>query len=282
MIAKLQDAKRSLDVLSTGDTGRCSPSRPLGRKVRQGPFLVDNTRLGALQARSLNEGALWQQSYGPLWDVSGRGKFACEDPLDMSLMTGEGATTPIGPSLRLLVRCRKCASCRKARSAFWKNRAIAEIERSPRSWFVTLTVSPEHRVKAVYSAGRGLHQAGITNPCEETLFAARLKALQPEVTKALKRLRKAAPFRYFLVWEAHQDGFPHAHILLHEKKLGDVTARRIKACWRLGFVDVKVVDQTTREGSHKPAAYVCKYISKGALTRIRSSLHYGNMPGRTA
>ena len=273
-------AKRGLDVLSTGDTMSPLPKGFFG-KDRYGPFRVDNTRLGALQARALAEGAV-RLEHGPVWDVSGRGKWGCSDPLDISLLTCESAKTEVGPALRLLVRCRKCDSCLKAKSAFWKLRAMAEIGWCPRTWFVTLTFDAAWRTRAEYAASLRLRKAGIDKPSATDLFGAKLSLLAPEVTKWLKRVRKGlasegeqpVSFRYLLVWEAHTDGFPHAHILLHEQTLADVSKRRIQRHWTAGFSTAKLVGEGDLD-PHKSAAYVCKYIAKASLSRVRASRAYG-------
>ena len=201
--------------------------------------------------------------------------------MGIDLMTHESSTTPVGPRLFLKVRCRACEPCRKARASYWKLGAIAEILSSSRTWFVTGTVRPEERLRVIYAADLALAQAGVTNPTEKEVFSARVKALSPHVTRFLKRVRKgrrtedeaALPFRYLLVWEAHTDGFPHAHLLLHEQGK-PITKRRIEREWRLGFSKPKLVISVP-EDIHKAAAYVCKYISKTMLCRVRASQNYG-------
>ena len=74
--AKPTSAKRGLDVLSTGQTGGFAEAAPRLR-TRKGPYLVDQTRLGALQARALAQGGI---SYSPwedqhrrtAWLIAGR------------------------------------------------------------------------------------------------------------------------------------------------------------------------------------------------------------------
>lgn len=274
---------RLLDVLSTVDTGRCS-TLPKGffGPDRYGPFRVDNTRLGALQARALADGAP-RSAHGPVWDVSGKGKWACSDPLDISLLSAETEATAVGPSIRLLVRCRKCEDCRKARAALWKLRAISEIEKSCRTWFVTLTWRPADRLKIDYAAGLRLAQAGIDEPSEQEMFAARLAAASPHVTRYLKRVRKGlagegekpVQFRYLLIWETHTDGFPHAHLLLHEQTLGDLPQKRVVTHWWAGFSRANLVERGDEEERHKRAAYITKYIAKAMPVRIRASHSYG-------
>lgn len=288
-------AKHRLDVFSTGDTGLGVRSLPKGfyGPDNYGPFRVDKTRLGALQARALSEGAL-RDEHGPIWDVSGKGKWGCSDPLDVQLLSSEQSPTEVGSSLRLLVRCRKCDSCKNAKSAFWKLRAMAEIERSPRSWFVTLTWRPSDRVRIDYAAARSLAEAGIDKPTVEQRFHACVEHAGPVLTKYLKRVRKGLmtaeavedrnplTFRYLLVWEAHDSdktapewrGFPHAHLLLHQEGLQELTWQRITDAWHAGFSKVRLVGGEDFD-NHKAAAYTCKYIAKELPHRVRASQRYG-------
>ena len=293
--AKPETAQRGLDVLSTPDTVQVS-ALPKGffGPDRYGPFRVDKTRLGALQARALVDGAA-VTDHGPVWDVSGKGKWGCSDPLDIALLSAEASPTPVGSSIRLLVRCRKCDSCKRARAAYWKFRAIAEIEATlGRTWFLTLTWRPSSRVRVTYAADLRLRQAGVKEPTPEQLFEARLKTMGPEVTRYLKRIRKGGhdpgdrehppsfeetvSFRYLLVWEAHTDGFPHAHLLIHERLAGQLLKRRIQRHWWEGFTNCQLVGgdgEVADLHASKAAGYTCKYIAKEMPVRIRASHGYG-------
>jgi hypothetical protein len=159
---------------------------------------------------------------------------------------------------------------------------MAEIGRSDRSWFVTLTWRPEDRLKADYAADLRMVKAGI-DKTPANIFPARLKALAPAVTLWLQRLRKGlctegespVSFRYLLVWEAHRDGFPHAHLLLHERPGQTLTKRRVQREWKSGFSNCRLVVSQDPEDIHRSAAYVCKYIAKSMLSRVRASRSYG-------
>lgn len=73
--------------------------------------------------------------------------------------------------------------------------------------------------------------------------------------------------RFLLVYEAHKDGFPHLHALIHEQ--GEVvTKRELQKQWPYGFTTVKVCDVAT---SH----YVTKYLTKSVRARVRASQRYG-------
>lgn len=262
-------------MLSISQTARCR----LG--TRQGPYLVDQTRLGALQARALAEGGI---SYSPwedehrrtAWAIAGRGRDHCTQPVVVVLNSGENEATVHGSAIELHVRCRKCGPCLKAKSAFWKLRAMAEIGRSQRTWFVTLTWRPEDRIRADYSIKERLEGP--------MLFRARLSALAPTVNLWLQRIRKglrtegeaSVSFRYILVWEEHSDGFPHAHLLIHEQPGQTISKRRVQREWKSGFSNCRLVESHDPDDIHKSAAYVCKYIAKSMLSRTRASRFYGS------
>lgn len=164
--------------------------------------------------------------------------------------------------LDVTVPCRKCAACRRAKSRRWRNRAEIEIASAFRTWFVTFTVAPEHRVRVAILASRAGHED----------FAGKHKVLSREFTLFFKRVRKNSgqALRYMLVAEAHKDGFPHYHALVHEH--GEPIPRRLmEAEWKLGFTHFRLADA-------QAAKYVSKYISKDAHARVRASVRYGTSP----
>jgi hypothetical protein len=189
----------------------------------------------------------------------------CEAPLRFSLT---GAKVPgLLPSGRdgfpaiggyMLVQCRKCPRCLKLRAKLWRERAVHETVTANRTWFITFTVSPDHRYRLSLLAG-------------SSEWSALWERVSAELTLSLKRLRKAGhAFRYLAVGEAHKDGFPHVHMLLHERGAA-ITKRQIEAEWRLGFSRVKlIVGEPARA-----AAYVAKYLAKDAASRVRASREYG-------
>lgn len=142
-----------------------------------------------------------------------------------------------------------------------------------------------------------------------TIFRLRAREIGYEVTDYLKRIRKRAKFRYLLVAERHMKnpespvyGRPHFHVLLHELKDGSLvhpnewqlepgpceadckygTSRLVhkkpgtvhdhafvRTQWAHGFTTVvRCVDV-------KSAIYVCKYVSKDPMARVRASIGYG-------
>lgn len=167
---------------------------------------------------------------------------------------------------------------------FWAHRAKAEIEQAQRSWFGTLTLTAEAQATAQVKAVKWAMRHGLNwNDMEPgDQFAAVHRQIGPELTKWLKRVRKVsgARLRYLLVVEAHEGGgqhhgMPHYHCLVHEV-LGSapVTERQLRFAWARhggGFTEFKLV----RQDDPRAAFYVCKYLSKNALARVRASARYG-------
>lgn len=201
------------------------------------------------------------------------------------------------------VRCRSCAWCLTQRRALWAGRAASELLRAPRTWFVTLTLSPENHAKMLATA----IVAGRTADTEDATFRARHWAISREITRYFKRLRKAGHvFRYALVCERHDGkgpsrpgaqtvrGMPHYHLLVHEvvgargmdcvpvlrddgSILHDKSGRlyyegSLSKHWRHGHVVIKEVDQTSVGAA---AHYLAKYLAKDARARVRASRGYG-------
>lgn len=185
-----------------------------------------------------------------------------------------GQGEPAGVYLDLETRCRECASCLRQRASLWRLRAKTEIERAARTWFGTLTVGPDYRFRYDTECRMRQSQSGgdfDTLP-ESEKFAERHRQVSSELTLWLKRLRKAtnAPLKYFIVAEAHVDGWPHIHMLVHEQDAGrPIRHAQVSAGWPAGFVMWKLVDDP-RAGS-----YLCKYLSKSLAARVRASQAYG-------
>lgn len=207
-------------------------------------------------------------------------------------------------------RCRKCESCRRRKSMYWAGRAITEFQRNPSTYMVTLTMRPEmhyHFDAVMHERFPGLAselKASSDGLASATLFAHRARVIGCEVTKYLKRLRKRAPFRTMVVAEAHKEGDslvagrPHFHLLIHEVENGTLIqdsewrldqgfctrCNRIHSdsgmvCdhafvryqWPHGFTKVvRCVDE-------KSVYYLCKYVSKAMMSRVRASQRYGDL-----
>lgn len=161
------------------------------------------------------------------------------------------------------VRCRKCASCRRARAREWRARAQIECARADRTWFGTLTLRPEEAYR-LECAARRRAQGGEVTP---SLFAAESAEW---LTRYLKRVRKSAhgKLRYLCVMELHQSGLPHWHLLVHERG-GRTSERTLRGQWYHGFTKWKLTEGT------REAGYVTKYLTKSAEARVRASQKYG-------
>lgn len=170
--------------------------------------------------------------------------------------------------------CRRCATCLRKKAALWRFRARDETRNAPRTWFGTLTFSPEWRYRLVAAARRSSARIGEDYDALEPLarFRRYANASGSLVTKWLKRVRKQSGvrLRYLLVVEEHKDGAPHYHVLIHEVEPdGFVRKSVLRDNWSHGFSKWKLVEDL------RSADYVCKYISKSLMARVRASMRYG-------
>ena len=87
----------------------------------------------------------------------------------------------------------------------------------------------------------------------------------------LKRVRSQskATLRYIMVFEKHQNGLPHMHVMVHEV-LGVVLKKVLKHQWGLGLTTIRL-----SRGKHE-ASYLTKYLAKGPQGRVRHSRYYGS------
>lgn len=214
------------------------------------------------------------------WNIAGR----CQSPVEVvchgrpyaERKSFRPAGVPAKARLYVVTmqtKCRKCEQCLRDRAAHWRLRAMTEYRASPRSWLVTLTFAPEWQHRALSAARREVDRQGIdfdTLPQEEQ-FLLHHQQTAKEVTLWLKRLRarSSAGFRYLLVLEHHKSGLPHYHVVLHERAEGAIRHAALKATWRMGFLDAKLIADA------RQATYACKYLTKSALARVRASEHYG-------
>lgn len=219
------------------------------------------------------------------WDVSGR----CQEPLAVEVVSERGLRAP---ALRthLEVRCRKCPVCRRERQSAWVKRMLTEMHASPRTWFVTLTLSPEshHRYRVCARKRIATRQLIRDRAYEATQLPQELIRQELlEVQKYLKRIRKGGTYtheetgavvkqppskvRYVIFVEHHKSGLPHYHALLHEVAGEPPMSRRwLQKQWGHGWGVWKLA-------ATQNAYYIAKYASKeGTLGRIRASRMYGN------
>lgn len=187
---------------------------------------------------------------------------------------GDGFDGATIMTLQMEVPCRKCEPCLRQRAKLWAARARAEISAAPRTWFGTLTLGPDqHRLMQLRATSRlakgGTDFDALSDPQQ---FAERHHEIGVELTKWLKRVRKNsdATLRCLLVAEAHKNGLPHYHCLIHETEEGGVVSyRALSEAWPFGFTRFKLTED------NKSAWYVCKYLSKSSLARVRASKGYG-------
>lgn len=177
----------------------------------------------------------------------------------------------------LSVRCRKCSACLKQRAKVWATRGQLELVAAKRSWFGTLTVRPEERFRARLRADAACDKRGVrwSDLSDSEQFAEIAKVLRGDFQRYLKRVRKAsrARIRYCMTTEAHADGFPHLHLLLHEYQ-GATTKRLLEEQWPLGISHWRLVNGL----DHKVPWYVAKYLTKSILAKPVASLRYGRPP----
>lgn len=217
-------------------------------------------------------------------DMHGR----CENPIEISrtaytgrFVAGEAEVRQMADrerrTVNVYLRCRKCSTCLRARAKRWREAAQREmaraISRGARTWFGTLTLSPEQQALATYAAIAAIGSDAFSKLTELERLPLRHDAVSRSLTLALKRLRKemgAGAVRYLIVCEAHKSGLPHYHMLLHEVSSSTpVRKSALNDFWRLGF-------SQWRLAKPEACAYVAKYLSKAALARVRASQHYGS------
>ena len=191
---------------------------------------------------------------------------------------GPGAGTPAVRHIDVSVRCRKCDTCLRARRRHWAARAQSEMGAAYRTWFGTLTLTPERQFHLICTARTALARGGTDydSLSPEDQFMERCKPLVREVQLYWKRLRReGAAFRYMVAIERHKSGAPHVHVLVHEYGQA-VRHRQLTAHWRWGFTKFNLVAEGE---SLKAARYVAKYITK-SLTRMCASSGYGKGHGK--
>lgn len=180
-----------------------------------------------------------------------------------------------GWDIEFQLRCRQCGPCLKARRALWAQRAMQELKAAARTWFGTITLSPDHQFKMKLRAIARLTAGGtqFDDLSENERFREIHREINQELTRWAKRVRKnsGASLRMLLVVEKHQSGLPHYHALIHQVQNSKaVTYRHLKEAWSFGHAMFKLVDD------ERSAFYVTKYLAKDAQARVRASLGYGS------
>lgn len=157
----------------------------------------------------------------------------------------------------------------------WAYRAKAECAAATRTWFGTLTFAPEHHLRFVNLARRAASRNGDDYDAfpQERRFALIHAEASKEVTKMLKRVRSASgvPFKYLCVVEAHKSGYPHYHLLVHERSHEkQLRWKLLSSQWRHGFSKWRLVVDPGE------ATYITKYVNKSDYARVRASVAYGD------
>jgi hypothetical protein len=222
------------------------------------------------------------------WDVSGK-VLPCSSPPTVEIRGYQAVDRRLARfapekvrrkefdlSIECEVRCRKCPNCLRARAALWRGRAKAEVLGSQRTWFGTLTMRPSSWFEFLNRARVAAASNGDDFEKIEVKEQQRLLSpiLQHELSLYLKRIRKNsdARMRYLLVQEHHKSGIPHWHLLVHELPESPLITGRLLSTWPHGFSQWRLVPPTET----KHAAYICKYIAKSAISRVRASAGYGH------
>lgn len=147
---------------------------------------------------------------------------------------------------------------------------MTEIMASQRTWFGTLTLSPEEHY---LSECRSPYDFSVLSEHEKLM--ALHEANGDLLTRYVKRLRKAAvgKLRLAIVMEPHKSGLPHYHALVHEQHGAKITKAILVDQWPHGLIRKwKLVDDP-----RKGAWYVAKYLTKTVGARVRASKGYGDI-----
>jgi len=240
---------------------------------------------------------------------------SCERPVVRHLrgvpLPLPGSRFPAGVRAYLVTqvwRCRQCEQCRWMRSMHWAHRAKTEFDRAARTWLGTITLSPfQHSLIDAKVAAKA-HETGaswLTDWTSRDVFRERCEIMGREislwldrirVTERRRRGRGGVPprFSYLLVAEEHRSertsttmvGRPHYHILVHEAlpyelirpeeehltakgKVRVADGAMVRTQWQLGYTQFELCTDS------RAASYLCKYLSKDMLWRVRASRAYG-------
>lgn len=177
--------------------------------------------------------------------------------------------------LDIHTRCRECERCLWHRSVLWRSRAVAETKQASRTWFGTLTLAADRQFHWQLVATKRARREGLDFDAlpPGKKFQRVDREIYGELKKGIKRLAKAlgySAFKYIVVTEAHKSGLPHYHFLLHEANGRTVLYADLKRyLWREGFSSYRLVAEDENP------TYLCKYLNKSLLARVRASQRYG-------
>ena len=186
------------------------------------------------------------------------------------------------------------------RSSHWAHRARAEFERSACTWLGTITLTPFQHMRLDAAVAAKAQKTGAFVQTEwkpEDYFRERCEVFGRWISLWLKRVRvkeqrrrgkgsQAPDFSYLLVAEMHRSGRPHWHVLVHEPRPYELIradeyyvtrkgvvrvddAAMVRKTWQLGFTQFELCRDS------RSASYLCKYLAKDMLWRVRASQKYG-------
>lgn len=265
-------------------------SRHRGRRQARRP--ADHAGLTASVYDALADSKASQREDGR-WEVHYAGN--CLDPVRIKRNSATG-----GLFVETAVRCRKCASCARAKMHYWAKLAQGHIRHTTgegpegeRTWFGTLTLRPEAQQLALDAAIEDFmrdHSSSAvpdwwSDPhCDERFDRVRA-VLVGELQRYWKRVRKTGvKVSYLVTFERHKSGLPHMHFLCHEQGSA-VRAKVLLDKWTLGHGNVALLGgrSARRKGVKDPKAaayYVAKYIAKCPMGRLLASQGYSNSPSK--
>lgn len=290
----IQPAAATGETLA-GVTGGKPPRVVHSMRVKRAYLINNNAQvtpshraLSAIVADALTKSAVRKSVTRTEWEVYG----TCSTPPYVELHArpeqrtkgytyNPGEKTPV--TLTLGVPCRRCPNCLAWRAHMWELRAQLEIAQASRTWLGTLTLNTYYQeycrnLARLYEQKNGSTYEALS---EAEQFAQRHRFASKELTDWFKRLRKAGhEFKYLLATEAHRSGDPHYHVLIHEMG-APIRHKTLKDSWHWGFSDFHLIEQSD---FIETARYVCKYLTKSHMARIRASIGYGqiSLAGKSA
>lgn len=184
---------------------------------------------------------------------------------------------------RYYVRCRVCKACLRAKRNYWGFAAMNMTKQAEasgdRSWFGTLTMDLEHQGRMIVQA-RAKHgdpsAEWWADPYCDERFKLVCNEFHQEVRKYFRRLRHAGVnFKYFLVYERHKSGLPHAHFIIHEDG-GRILKKMLRSHWPCGFMAASLIGGRSRNAPapERAAWYAVKYLTKSRQARVKASPGY--------
>lgn len=290
----------------TSDTGRwhgcpCGRRHPSKARARKMRAPVDHGDLTARVYEAFAKGKVETRENRHEVHYSGN----CESPIRIPSYSSRGGLFVITKT-----RCRNCPSCLKAKQFHWARLASAWTksthEEGRRTWFGTLTLSPEYQreltsaAQDAYALEHGQIADWLFDPLCDERFALVRNELVEWCKRYWKRLRKGrkrclacfpsrprkagewdhppASFKYMLVFERHRSGLPHMHWLLHEQS-NPILKKHLQCEWPFGFTQVKLVKPDDGPRSvEKVGFYVAKYLGKAKQARQIASVGFAKGP----